>query len=84
MADEKKSKGRTLHTLYEVSGDSVTRKNTTCPKCGPGMFMGKHKDRVVCGKCGYLEMNKPAEKKEEKPSEVKEESSESKKEENSE
>jgi ubiquitin-small subunit ribosomal protein S27Ae len=24
-----------------------------CPKCGPGIFLGKHKDRKSCGKCGY-------------------------------
>ena len=41
--------------LYEVSGDKVTRKRSTCPKCGPAMFMAKHKDRQTCGKCGYTE-----------------------------
>ncbi|MBR9702685.1 30S ribosomal protein S27ae [Candidatus Woesearchaeota archaeon] len=32
------------------------RKNRSCPKCGPGIFMAQHKDgRWACGKCGYME-----------------------------
>lgn len=50
-----KKNGRSLSGLYEISGETIKRKNKTCPKCGPGMFMGKHKDRVVCGKCSYVE-----------------------------
>ncbi len=42
-------------SCYEVSGDSLKRKNKSCPKCGPGVFMASHKDRVTCGKCGYME-----------------------------
>lgn len=42
---------------YEISGNSVKRK-ATCPKCGPGVFLANHKDRVVCGSCGYMEKNK--------------------------
>jgi small subunit ribosomal protein S27Ae len=45
-------------SLYEVSGGKVSRKNKTCPKCGPGFFMAKHKDRDVCGKCSYVEFRK--------------------------
>ena len=26
-----------------------------CPKCGPGIFLGEHKDRWYCGKCHYVE-----------------------------
>ena len=43
------------HTLYNVKGDSVERKRKSCPKCGPGIFLAQHKDRVTCGKCGYME-----------------------------
>lgn len=42
--------------LYEKSGDAVKAKNRSCPKCGPGFFLGAHKNRVVCGKCGYTEI----------------------------
>ena len=51
-----KKEGKKLSALFEISGDKITRKNRTCPKCGPGMFLGKHKDRLVCGKCKYVEM----------------------------
>tara|TARA_Y100000310_G_C20468918_1_gene709022 strand:- start:455 stop:643 length:189 start_codon:yes stop_codon:yes gene_type:complete len=27
----------------------------SCPKCGPGVFLAIHKDRVHCGKCSYTE-----------------------------
>ena len=41
--------------LYEVQGDKLIRKNRTCPKCGDGVFMAEHADRLSCGKCGYTE-----------------------------
>ncbi|MEE9474639.1 MAG: 30S ribosomal protein S27ae [Candidatus Hydrothermarchaeaceae archaeon] len=74
--------------LYEVSGETLLRKNRFCPRCGEGIFMAEHKDRFSCGGCGYTEWKekkgepepklevkeKPAEKKEkEKPKEIKEE-----------
>ncbi len=43
-----------LWKLYE----SGKPKNPLCPKCGKGVFMAVHKDRKVCGKCGYSEFNK--------------------------
>ncbi|MFO7872327.1 MAG: 30S ribosomal protein S27ae [Candidatus Undinarchaeales archaeon] len=52
--------------LYEVSGDSIKRKKKQCPRCGPGIFMAEHSDRLSCGKCGYTEIEKK-ESKEEKP-----------------
>lgn len=27
-----------------------------CPRCGPGVILAQHKDRVTCGKCGYGEI----------------------------
>ncbi len=56
-----KKEGKKLSNLYNVSGDKVERKNRFCPKCGPGTFLGKHKDRVVCGKCKYVEFVKKEE-----------------------
>lgn len=44
-----------MHELYTASGSAIERKNKHCPKCGRGTFMGKHKDRHVCGKCRYVE-----------------------------
>ncbi|MDR0778586.1 MAG: 30S ribosomal protein S27ae [Methanomassiliicoccaceae archaeon] len=43
---------------YEVSGTKVVRKKPVCPKCGPGVFMATHANRVACGKCGYTEFKK--------------------------
>ncbi|HLC97345.1 MAG TPA: 30S ribosomal protein S27ae [Candidatus Nanoarchaeia archaeon] len=47
-----------MQKVYDVSGDKLVRKNRFCPKCGPGMFLGAHKDRAVCGHCGYVEYGK--------------------------
>jgi small subunit ribosomal protein S27Ae len=51
----KKGKSYRIGKLFEVSGNSVKKKNKTCPKCGPGTFMASHKDRWTCGKCKYSE-----------------------------
>lgn len=48
-----KKKGR--WNLYEKSGDKVTRKNKSCPKCGSGNFMAKHANRWTCGQCHMTE-----------------------------
>lgn len=40
---------------YKVSGESLERLNRSCPKCGGGVFLAKHKDRLSCGSCGYSE-----------------------------
>lgn len=47
-------------TLYEISGDKIIRKNKNCPKCGIGVFLANHRDRLSCGKCGYMEYVKKA------------------------
>ncbi|CAJ36030.2 30S ribosomal protein S27AE [Methanocella arvoryzae MRE50] len=44
--------------MYEVKDGKVSRKGQTCPRCGDGVFMAAHKDRVSCGKCGYTEYKK--------------------------
>jgi len=59
MAEDKKTKIKKKKTSkvnlnYDPKGN-FKRKNQFCPKCGAGVFMGKHKDRVSCGKCGYTE-----------------------------
>jgi ubiquitin-small subunit ribosomal protein S27Ae len=50
---------------YKVK-DGKLVKGKTCPKCGPGIFLGEHKNRTYCGKCGYSEFaqkTQPQEKK---------------------
>jgi len=57
MGKTKKGPKRTSkkYTAYEVSGTDLKRKNIFCPKCGDGTFMAKHKNRISCGKCHYME-----------------------------
>lgn len=31
-----------------------------CPRCGPGIFLAQHKDRLFCGKCHYTEYKSKA------------------------
>jgi ubiquitin-small subunit ribosomal protein S27Ae len=52
MADKK---SQSISTVYDISGEKLTRKNKSCPKCGPGVFLAEHKDRRSCGKCSYSE-----------------------------
>ena len=47
-------------SLYEVKGNTIVRKKKACPKCGPGVFLADHKNRVSCGNCGYTEFKKAA------------------------
>jgi small subunit ribosomal protein S27Ae len=41
-------------TLFDTKGATV-RKNKSCPKCGPGVYLAKHATREACGNCGYTE-----------------------------
>lgn len=54
-AAAKEKKSYSISKAYEVKGDTLERKNTSCPKCGPGVLLANHKDRKACGKCGYTE-----------------------------
>ena len=56
------------YKFFKIEGDSVKRESN-CPRCGPGTFLMKTKDRSYCGKCHYTEFfGKPKiEAKEEKP-----------------
>jgi len=53
-----KRKTRKIWELYEIKDGRVIRKNRICPKCGEGVFLAKHGDRLSCGKCGYTESKK--------------------------
>ena len=46
------------HECYEVKGEKAVALKRHCPRCGPGVLMAGHKDRVACGKCGYTEFRK--------------------------
>lgn len=43
---------------YEIKEGRAERKKPVCPKCGPGIFLAEHKDRLVCGHCSYTKWTK--------------------------
>jgi len=67
----KKHSSVTVNALYQINGDNAERKKKACPRCGQGTWLGEHKGRSYCGKCGYTEFHRGA-SQEEKPAEVKE------------
>jgi small subunit ribosomal protein S27Ae len=50
MAEEKKAEKKKEFKPY--------KKLRYCPKCGPGVRLAEHQDRLSCGKCGYFEIRK--------------------------
>jgi ubiquitin-small subunit ribosomal protein S27Ae len=42
-------------TKYAVEGGKLVRKGKFCPRCGMGVFLADHPDRLHCGRCGYTE-----------------------------
>lgn len=58
------------YEFFKVDGNKINRVRRHCMKCGPAVFLGEHKDRFSCGKCGYTEYKggvKPALPPKEKP-----------------
>ncbi|MEM2760200.1 MAG: 30S ribosomal protein S27ae [Nitrososphaerales archaeon] len=51
----KKGQNVAVWKYYKVEGEKVKRIKKECSRCGKGVFMGEHGDRVTCGKCGYTE-----------------------------
>ena len=43
---------------YKLEGEKLERLRLTCPRCGPGVFMADHGNRLACGKCGYTDFKK--------------------------
>ena len=41
--------------FYAVKGGKIERKLKSCQKCGAGVFMAEHNNRLSCGACGYTE-----------------------------
>lgn len=38
---------------YKIEGGKLVRLKRECPRCGRGVFLAEHKDRLYCGKCGH-------------------------------
>ncbi len=51
--EKKKRQEKGVHAMYKIEGEKVSRTRPTCERCGPGYFMGDHKDRYTCGHCGF-------------------------------
>jgi small subunit ribosomal protein S27Ae len=60
MAEAKKEKGTAglKRRFYKVEDNRLGRDRQSCPKCGPGVFLARHANRVSCGRCGYTEFAK--------------------------
>lgn len=39
---------------YKIKETTIIREKF-CPRCGPGIFLAKHQNRLFCGKCHYTE-----------------------------
>jgi len=44
--------------FYKLEGEKLKRLRQACPRCGPGVFMADHGNRLACGKCGYTDFKK--------------------------
>ncbi len=60
MAEAKKEKGAAglKRRFYKVDGGRLSRTGQNCPKCGQGVFLARHANRLSCGRCGYTEFAK--------------------------
>lgn len=54
----KKGQNTSVWKYYKVEGEQAKKLKKECSRCGKGVFMGEHKDRITCGKCGYTEFKK--------------------------
>ncbi|MCS6768507.1 MAG: 30S ribosomal protein S27ae [Candidatus Nitrosocaldus sp.] len=43
---------------YAIEGNKIRRLRRECPRCGRGVFMAEHSDRVTCGRCNYTEFKR--------------------------
>jgi small subunit ribosomal protein S27Ae len=57
-AKKKERPDTPIYKFYSIKGDNVTRLRKECPRCGHGVFLAEHKDRLTCGKCGYTSYKK--------------------------
>jgi len=53
---KKKKVSPKVYKFYSISQTGKIEKlRRECPRCGRGVFMAQHKDRMHCGRCGYTE-----------------------------
>ncbi len=54
----KKRVSTPIYKFFQVKSGAVTRSRKECPRCGRGVYLAEHKDRLTCGKCGYTSYRK--------------------------
>lgn len=54
----KKGQNTSVWKYYKVEGETVKNLKKECSRCGKGVFMGEHGNRITCGRCGYTEFKK--------------------------
>ncbi len=47
-----------INEYYVTKENKIKRQRQFCPKCGSGVFLAEHADRMTCGKCGYTKYKK--------------------------
>ena len=57
-ARAKKKVSPKVWSFYKVQAAGVVRVKKECPRCGKGVFLAEHSDRLSCGKCGYTQFKK--------------------------
>ena len=62
--------------FFKVEGEQINRIRRHCPKCGPAVFLAKHKNRFSCGKCGYTEFRSGGKKEPKRTQDIIEETKE--------
>jgi small subunit ribosomal protein S27Ae len=55
---EKKKKGE----YYTLKEERIEKRKPFCPRCGAGVFMAEHKNRLSCGRCGFTEWKSKGDK----------------------
>lgn len=53
---------------YSVEAGKLVRRGKFCPRCGMGVFLADHPDRLHCGRCGYTEFKSGVPRIKHKPS----------------
>ena len=54
----KKRTSPKIWKLYDISENGVNKLRKDCPRCGSGVFLAEHSNRLACGGCGYAEFTK--------------------------
>ncbi len=54
---KQKHKNVQVWKKYKISGGKAAR-GKFCPRCGDGVFLAEHKNRLTCGRCKYSEQKK--------------------------